>query len=157
MNCMRKVRQERQEGALDLPERRCCYLSSCSLGVCYAALSQATSKTSVGQPPSPIRPLTKSTVQPVSSVRAARMSVVQPVSSVRPLDEVTIISKPGGTLIVKDGRGRTYVRTPSASEVTIRAGGATGTQTVSFVDRAWRHDQTRHFPRGSQNRHCRWG
>ena len=63
-----------------------------------------------------------------------KLSVVQAASIVRPLDLVTIISEPGGTLIVKDGQGRTYVRTPSAVEVTIRVGGALGRQTVAFVN-----------------------
>ena len=65
----------------------------------------------------------------------SRLSVVQPASSVRPLEQVTIISEPGGTLVVKDGRGRTYVRVPSAPEVIFRAGGATGMHTVAFVNR----------------------
>ncbi len=65
----------------------------------------------------------------------SRISVVLPASSVRPLEQVTIISEPGGTLIVKDGQGRSYVRMPSATEVTIRTGGATGMHSVMFIDR----------------------
>jgi len=76
------------------------------MGVCQTALAQPTS----------------------------RLSVVQPASSVRPLEQVTIFSEPGGTLIVKDGSGRPYVKTASAREVTFRAGGATGVQTVTFIE-----------------------
>ena len=107
MNCIKGAQQGRQEGRTGLSGAKMLLLLPLLTGVSYAALSQPTSKT----------------------------SVVQPVSSVRPLDEVTIMSRPGGTLIVKDGRGRMYLRTPSAPEVRIRAGGATGTQTVSFVDK----------------------
>ena len=63
------------------------------------------------------------------------LQIVEQAGSVKPLDEVTIISEPAGTLIVKDGKGRTYVRMPSAASVTIRAGGSAGTHTVSFVDK----------------------
>ncbi len=63
------------------------------------------------------------------------LQILQQSGSVRPLDEVTIVSEPGGTLIVKDGKGRAYVRMPSAVSVTIRAGGAAGTQTVLFIDK----------------------
>jgi hypothetical protein len=66
---------------------------------------------------------------------ASTISVVQRAALVRPLDEVTIISRHGGLLVVKDGRGRTYAAVPSAPEVTIRAGGATGMHTVTFVGR----------------------
>jgi len=60
------------------------------------------------------------------SQSASRIWVVKPASTVRPLEEVTILGLPGGTLIVNDGKGRAYVRMPSAPQVTIRAGGATG-------------------------------
>jgi|GEM_PF-227903 len=63
------------------------------------------------------------------------LEVVQPAGSVRPLDEVTIISEPGGTLTVRDGKGRPYVHLPSAPSVRIRAGGAAGTHTVLFINK----------------------
>ena len=69
------------------------------------------------------------------SQSTSRISVVRPASPVRPLDWVTVLSKAGGTLIVNDGRGRPYVRMPSAPEVTIRAGGAAGTHTVTLLGR----------------------
>ena len=69
------------------------------------------------------------------SESGSRISAVLPASIVRPLDKVTIISSPGGTLIVKDGKGRIYVRVPSAPEVTVRPGGAAGTHSVILIGR----------------------
>jgi len=65
----------------------------------------------------------------------ASLSVVQGVASVQPLEQITVISQPGGTIIVKDGEGRTYLRTSSAEKTTIRVGGALGTHTVAFIDK----------------------
>jgi len=62
------------------------------------------------------------------------LQIVEQAGSVKPLDEVTIISEPEDAYR-EDGKGRTCVRMPSAASVTIRAGGAAGTHTVSFVDR----------------------
>jgi hypothetical protein len=60
--------------------------------------------------------------------------VVQQVSSVRPLDHVTILSRSGGTLSVRDSRGREYYRTRSSPAVTFLAGGACGTHSVTLYD-----------------------
>jgi len=69
------------------------------------------------------------------SQSSPEISVILPASPVRPLEKVTIVSHPGGTLIVKDGRGRVYVRARSAPEVTVRPGGATGMHTVMFINK----------------------
>ncbi len=65
----------------------------------------------------------------------ASLSVVHGAASVQPLEQITIISQPGGTIIVKDGEGRIYLRTSSDEKVAIRAGGALGTHTVAFIDK----------------------
>ncbi|HUI64066.1 MAG TPA: hypothetical protein VL126_04435 [Bacteroidota bacterium] len=64
----------------------------------------------------------------------SKLALMHPLSSVRPLDSVTVISQPGGTLSVRDSRGREYDRERSAGTVTFCAGGALGRQTVTFFD-----------------------
>ncbi len=51
-----------------------------------------------------------------------------------PLDEVTVTGADEGTLMVRDGRDRQYLRADAADPFTFRASGALGTQTVLHLD-----------------------
>jgi len=57
-----------------------------------------------------------------------------PGARIQPLDQVTVTGAGDGTLTVRDGSGREYLRIKSAPEVTFTVGGAAGEQTMSLVD-----------------------
>jgi hypothetical protein len=52
-----------------------------------------------------------------------------------PLDEITVLSSPGGRLIVTDGMGKEYVNTNSSGQFSFFAGGAPGIQTITLTDK----------------------
>ncbi len=70
-----------------------------------------------------------------SSQTPKELAAMQRASSVHPLDQVTIVGEPGGTLIVRDGQGREYVRRKATSSSTFLAGGAAGVHTIVLVDK----------------------
>jgi hypothetical protein len=74
-----------------------------------------------------------------------RLDLEAPLAVVRPLDPVAVTVTGAGTLSVRDGRGREYVRAPAAPRVTFRAGGAIGTHTARLLDAAGRPLETVSF------------
>ena len=78
-------------------------------------------------------------VSAVASIAAhaqdpAVIAVMRHAASVPPLDSVTLVGRPGGTVTVKDARGREYLRTKFSSAITFLAGGTPGTQTVTLIN-----------------------
>ena len=65
----------------------------------------------------------------------SHVAVTLEVSSARPLDRLTILSRAGGVISVRDSHGREYLRTPSSPSLTFTAAGAGGKQTVTLFDR----------------------
>ncbi len=54
---------------------------------------------------------------------------------VKPFNKVDIVCTAAGTIVVKDGAGREYVRMKALPAVSFIAGGAAGTQTILLIDK----------------------
>ena len=72
---------------------------------------------------------------PAVSQTPSHIAVTREASSVSPLDRLTIFSQPGGTILVRDSRGREYFRGASSFSQSVAAGGACGTHTAVLYDR----------------------
>jgi hypothetical protein len=57
----------------------------------------------------------------------------QSLAGVRPLQSVTLTAPGPGTVSVRDGAGREYVRVPARARLTFVAGGAAGEQEVRLA------------------------
>ncbi len=65
-----------------------------------------------------------------------------PPAIVRPLQPVTLAASGPGTVSVRDGTGREYVRMPATGRVTFTAGGAAGDHELRLLDAAGRTKET---------------
>jgi hypothetical protein len=86
----------------------------------------------------------------VSSSGATRPPDLQlhldrPLAVVRPLQSVTVTAPGPGTLSVRDGAGREYVRVPATGRLTFVAGGAAGDQEVRLLGAAGKVRDTARF------------
>jgi hypothetical protein len=86
----------------------------------------------------------------VSSSGATRAPDLQlhldrPLAVVRPLQSVTLTAPGPGTVTVRDGAGREYVRVPTAGRVVFQAGGAAGDHEVCLLDPSGKVRETARF------------
>ncbi len=74
-----------------------------------------------------------------------RLRLERPLAVVRPLQSVTLTTPGPGTVSVRDGAGREYVRVPAAGRVTFVAGGTAGDHEVQLLDTAGKVRETARF------------
>ncbi len=55
---------------------------------------------------------------------------------IHPLDEVSVFCNGTGSLTVSGSEGRVYFKTPASGNISFRAGGASGTQKITFYDKS---------------------
>lgn len=64
---------------------------------------------------------------------------------IHPLDEVSVFCNGSGSLTVSDSKGRMYFKTPASGNISFKAGGASGTQKITFYDKKGIVKQTETF------------